>query len=285
MRFYGLTLVTCMLLMSAAASACTLTKSDGTTFRIFNALLYKNLPEDLAEYCIEPINVMYAWEFFPNGPKNAGMAPPSSDVIAKAIHKIKTQNLLTVVDVEHWPLKFAAKEKIQRSVQNYLEMAKQINEGVGSIKFGFYGVIPVTDFSRAIQPNTRPYLSWIADNENVVPIAAHLDAFFPSLYTITPNQTDWVTRAQTHRQLLEKLDNSKPVYPFIWPEYHDQGGKYPPGSYIPEEYWEIQLKWLKENADGFVIWGGHNQTFSPDMRWWQTTKTFISKNFSRKANP
>ena len=50
-------------------------KNTGKHFIIFNALLYDQL-QDLKKYCIEPINVMYAWEFFPRGPKKNDFRMP-----------------------------------------------------------------------------------------------------------------------------------------------------------------------------------------------------------------
>ncbi len=254
-------------------------KITGKRFRIFNALIYKNLP-DVSDLCIEPINVMYAWEFFPRGYKKTDFELPKPEHLKKAIAKTKEKNLITVIDIEHWPIRKASADIQSTSMNNYLAVIKKFKESLPNQIIGYYGIVPTIDFSRAKSlRNGWNYMSWVAENDNILPIANVVDALFPSLYTITPNRKNWLDRAKAHIEESHRLAPGKPVYPFIWPNYHPQGGKYPKGAEIPSDYWKLQLTFLQANVDGLVLWGGNRQFFKDDMQWWREVVKFIHTSF------
>lgn len=258
-------------------------KNTGKRFIIFNALLYEQL-QDLKKYCIEPINVMYAWEFFPRGPKKNDFRMPEPTAIEKAIKKIKTKNEVTVIDIEHWPLAKVSSKVYLKSINNYLVTMNVLKNSLPNVPIGYYGVAPVIDFSRAKNIGSRGYGEWVKENSRMMDVAQSVDAFFPSLYTINSDQRSWLARAKASIDEAHRLGNGKPVYPFIWPNFHEQGGKYPPGTEVPADYWRTQLNFLRENADGFVLWGGYKQTFNSEMMWWKELMSFIEDSFVVKEN-
>lgn len=258
-------------------------KNTGKRFVIFNALLYEQL-QDLKKYCIEPINVMYAWEFFPRGPKRNDFTMPGRITMEKAIQKIKTKNQVTVIDIEHWPLAKVSNSVYSKSINNYLATMGELKNSLPGIPIGYYGVAPVTDFSRAKSIGSRGYRDWVNENSRMMNVAKLVDAFFPSLYTINSDQGSWLARAKASIDEAYRLGGGKPVYPFIWPNFHEQGGKYPPGTEVPADYWRTQLDFLRNNADGFVLWGGYKQKFNSEMTWWKELMSFIEDSFVVKEN-
>ncbi len=280
---YRITLVFILLgILNVTSAQCWLEdKITGKKFKIFNALLYKDLP-NMQDMCIQDINVVYAWKFFPRGHKKNPYAMPSNDAINKVANNAKKQDLLTVIDIEHWGLK--NKNDAEKSVKNYTDVVKQLKKQLPELKIGYYGVVPIVDFSRAKSDVVKSkYMSWVKDNNRVKPIANIVDAAFPSLYTINSNSKSWLSRAKAHIGEARRLAKNKPVYPFVWPNYHRQGGRYPKGYEVEKKYWRLQLEFLRKNADGIVLWGGYKQTFNSRMEWWRETQEFLKDSFFLKT--
>ena len=252
-------------------------KETGRRFIIYNALLYENMPS-MSEFCIKPINVVYAWQLFNGGAKKGSFNLPRNNEIHKVVSEIKAKKLITVIDIEHWPLKDS--QINMRSIENYLSVLRSLKQEVPEIMIGYYGAVPVIDFhgSSAKKSSSR-YQDWIKNNNNVQPIADAVDATFPSLYTIDPNRERWLDNAKSVVTESRRLAPNKPLYPFIWPNYHDQGGKYPEDAEVEADYWSMQLLYLSQHADGIVLWGGYKQKFRNDMIWWKQTVKFIHDHF------
>jgi hypothetical protein len=243
---------------------------------MFDELLYDQKPS-LEQFGLEEINVLYAHNFFV-APQHGDMTLPTNAKLAAAVDKSREAGLVTVLDIEHWPLKGDTEETMLHSVQNYLYVMQYMQAQLDNLCVGYYGVVPVRDFSRAKLPVSDPvYQEWVVDNDRVQPVADIVDAAFPSLYTITTSQADWLSRADAHVREARRLTGG-PVYPFIWPNYHPQGGVFPEGTEIEPDFWRAQLDFCGEYADGFVLWGGNGQTWNEDATWWQITKQWISDN-------
>ncbi len=254
-------------------------KETGKKFRIFNALLYVNAP-DFKNICVGRINVLYAWRFFPRGNKHGDLTLPSKKQLHKLIGDLKDNDSLTVIDIEHWPLKNKPQDIIEKSVENYIYLLKNLKGSLPNIKMGYYGVVPTKDFSRAKQnPESKSYKEWMRQNDNVIKIAELVDASFPSLYTINPVHDEWINRAIAHIDESHRIAPRKPVYPFIWPNYHEQGGKYPCCVEVDRNYWRKQLELLRENSDGLVLWGGYKQEWNENSSWWKETILFLRESF------
>ncbi|MFC1608411.1 hypothetical protein ACFL47_10630, partial [Candidatus Latescibacterota bacterium] len=57
----------------------------------------------------------------------------------------------------------------------------------------------------------------------------------------------------------------KPVYPFIWPEYHPSNSQRT-GTDVTGPYWRRQL-----------VWGGWQRDWEDDAPWWIATKEFLAE--------
>ena len=101
----------------------------------------------------------------------------------------------------------------------------------------------------------------------------HVDAIFPSLYTFYDDSNGWEVYA---RQTLQAARGfNKPVYCYLWPQYHDSNKKLI-GKYMSVKHWRIELETCRKYSDGIVIWNyepDHN--WDPDAPWWKETLNFL----------
>jgi len=86
-------------------------------------------------------------------------------------------------------------------------------------------------------------------------------AFFPSAYTFSSSLSTWNTSLNTVIGKIKAIDTSVPVWPFMWPQYHNS-----PYDFYSVDLWQSQLQALTANKDvnGFVIWGGKNHQVCGD---------------------
>ena len=117
------------------------------------------------------------------------------------------------------------------------------------------------------------YQSLIANHSN--------HAFFPSAYTYSSSLRTWNSSLKSVIAQAQAIDESLPIWPFMWPQYHNS-----PYAFYPVSLWKSQLKALEADSDvdGFVIWGGKNhavcndtcQTIASTEPWLNATRTYLS---------
>jgi hypothetical protein len=91
------------------------------------------------------------------------------------------------------------------------------------------------------------------------------------LYTFYEDRDGWVKYAVAQISEARRYGGNKPVYVFLWPQYHE-----PPNAYLPTDFWRLELETAKQYADGVVIWGGSlHETWDNSAPWWIETKKFI----------
>jgi hypothetical protein len=121
---------------------------------------------------------------------------------------------------------------------------------------GFYGLL---DHTAAIYV---PLARQLAPLEN---------AFFPSMYTFDDDRFKWQQRLQDDVSLANRIAPSKPVYPYLWPQYHQ--GTPRAGQFVDSAYWAFQLETARNLAAGLVIWSPHQPNESAG--WVDATKLFM----------
>ncbi|MGH8082848.1 MAG: hypothetical protein ACREP7_19880 [Lysobacter sp.] len=135
-------------------------------------------------------------------------------------------------------------------------LAKWAHEAAPGHKVGYYG------FPGAIEAK---------DKERGKQLAASVDVFYPSLYTMDDDRDRWRRRMDNMVAAARKLDPAKPVLAFIWPQYHDATAR--DAEFVPADYWRFQLDQLRRAADGAVIWSKRVDGGSRD--WVPTTRSFL----------
>jgi hypothetical protein len=248
-------------------------------FMVFDGTLYTNKP-DLAQYGIQPVNIAYAGQFGSQWFKNAAHLPDKATVqqIARQA-KIKANRV--VLDIEHWPL-HGNPNQVQSSLSKYMTVLQWFKEAAPGLPVGYYGAPPLGDYWKTLKPPTsKEWASFARENDQLKPLAAAVDILFPSLYTFYTDRGGWVRYAYGQIAEARRYGNGKPVYVFLWPQYHDSNPSLK-GAYLPADYWRLQLEMARQYADGIVIWGGWGsdnraKQWNNNAAWWGVTKEFMKK--------
>jgi hypothetical protein len=124
---------------------------------------------------------------------------------------------------------------------------------------GYYGTNTLTDI---------PQVDFTAARE----LARHVDAFFPPLYTFDDDRSRWEKRAKTSLGQCRDLDPKKPVYFYLWPQYHQGTPK--ALQYVDAAYWKFQLETARKYGDGVVFWSRSRDDWDTRSGWWDVTQQF-----------
>ena len=255
------------------------TLPDPKPFIVFDATGYSNKP-DFSMYGIRPIKLAYTAGFGPDWYKDANRLPDLTPVQAVAREAQRKGYGVVVLDIEHWPLT-GSSNSVLNSLAKYMTVLKWFRDAAPGLSVGYYGAPPLRDYWRAIKDtSSQERQSWMAENDQLRSFAGAVDVLFPSLYTFYPDQAGWKKYAIAQIQEARRFGGGKPVYVFLWPQYHDSN-RILGGRYLPADYWLLELETAREYADGVVIWGGWDLKLNKPMLWddsapwWKVTKEFM----------
>lgn len=274
-----LTLIVIFLILSPGAEvhAIECSKPAARPFRMFNGLFFEGQP-DLAAFGLKPIHIVDRGIWAPGVSR---IGPPDASRVRSYVRSLPDDDAPIVLDFEDYDL---AKDDAQaRSGIARLEKILAAFRASGTRReLGFYGYVPLIDYWRAVAPSgSEKYTQWQKQNDRAAPLARNVDALFPSIYTYYPKEEQWVTYASAQICEARRL-SSKPVYVFLWPNYHNEGNPRPPRP-IPGKYWRLQLETAYRLADGIIIWGGWDEAASkkapwdPNAEWWHETTRFMEE--------
>jgi len=242
---------------------------QSASFPVFDATFYKNKP-DLSKSGMRPFSLWYAVNFWE---PLEDRSQPNEAKIASAAKKIRS-DLPLCVDIEEWPVT-GSRDVVRQTVEKYIKVASILRQNNPSVKFGFYGVIPIQDYGRGSgNKGRKAFDTWTRDNDKLKSISEYVDVIYPSLYAFSYDQQKWVNYAVA--SIAEARKHKKPVYVFLWPKFHDNSRL--SGQYINGDFWRVQLNTSMKYADGIVIWGGTNEAWDENAAWWLETKKFLSSN-------
>jgi hypothetical protein len=277
---------TAMLLIGYFWSSETVPASNSSVpavkrFVVFDGTLYRNKP-DLSQLGVKPIRIVYEGEFWDPGQDRDRL--PSEEKVRKIASSVRGIEGSVVIDIERWPtsptVHNVSVATAQESVEKYATVLRWFHESAPGLPIGLYGVMPLIDYWRAIEdPSSVAYRSWVADGERARSLVESVEAFYPSLYTFYPDQQGWVKYAVAQMSEARRLANGRPVYVFLWPQYHNSNTLLGM-TYLDADYWRLELDTARKYADGVVIWGGWGSDDRPadwdeQAEWWKVTKEFI----------
>jgi len=247
------------------------------SFMVFDGTLYKDKP-DFSAYGIRPISLAYAGALGNTWYRTPDQMPDKNQV-GKVAREARTKADYVVIDIEHWPLHGDGRE-VERSVRKFLTVLDWFKEAAPGLNVGFYGAPPIRDYWRAVKgPASKERGEWKHENDALRGLADAVDTLYPSLYTFYSDQDGWVRFAQAQIEEARRYGKGKPVYVFLWPQYHDSNRSLA-GTYLPPDYWRLELETARQYADGIILWGGWGSNNRPakwddDAAWWKVTREFI----------
>lgn len=245
-------------------------------FLIFDATSYFKKP-DLAEYGLKPVTVVFWGMIASVGQDMASL--PKRHLVHNVAEQARSSTGIGVLDIEHWPLA-GDSATVGESIAKYRTLLEWFKNDAPSARFGYYGVAPLRDYWASLQAiDSARYKAWQKQNDSVASIARSADILFPSLYTFYGDRDSWVRYAVAQIREARRYGAGKPVYVFLWPQYHP-ADKTLAGTYLSPEYWRLELETARKYADGIVIWGGYKETWDETAPWWVATKQFLKTEAS-----
>lgn len=275
-RVLGAVLLTLLATIIPTIASSQSTTALAQNYSVYDGTLYRNKP-DLSQHGLQSIAILgrQLW-----GNDKPGEALPNEDRIRLTAQEIAALGTPIVLDIEHWPLQ-GRPELVQNNLNKYLTVLRWFHEVKAPIKVGYYGTVPIRDYWRAIKDVGHPeHQAWRAENDRLRSLALAVDVLFPSLYTFYDDREGWRRYAIAQIAQARRFGGGKPIYVFLWPQFHDsnRGLK---GTYLPVDFWRLELETAREYADGVVIWGGWGADNRPaqwdeQAEWWQVTKGFLA---------
>jgi len=215
--------------------------------------------------------------------------PPKERVIEFTTRKYANYIGLFVADIESWALTGSDK-KVSDNVKKYLTVLEWIKSAAPKATVGYYGKPPIANYSATQKgQDHKKYQNWQRNNDRIAPLANAVDILFPSLYPVNENRDGWVRYAIGQISEARRLGKGKKVYPFINPRYHSRArnkfGLDLAFDPVPQDYFLLQLKTLKQYADSVVIWDWSGRPWNEQEPWWRATLEFLASESSLPNNP
>jgi hypothetical protein len=242
-------------------------------FTVYDALLYIGRP-DTRRYGMTPFRVVYTQEFWP---EIGGCAPASESGARNAADAVWNSgyrgNVTLDIECESLDIRFHELAEVDAAITFHLQMQGWFQDQRPELKTGLYYQPPISDIrgSDFVDPSAI-----MAANDYLEQITVQSNVLFPQCYTLGDEYSFWYNSTRLRISEARRIAGTKPVYCFIWPQFHEMAG--PPLAHtpIPGGFWADQLNALYNmGADGAVIWGGYQTQWDPNAEWWQATQTFL----------
>ena len=230
-------------------------QSGKQAFSLYDNMFYKGKPDTAGDGLIAS-NILYENQIWPKR-QNMAVLPKREEFEALVRQAIVSPGPL-VIEVESFPLR-GTPEAARHNMEILAKLADWAHEAAPGKVIGFYGTNTLSD---VLQPNQA-----LAKE-----LASHVDAFFPSLYTFDDSRANWEKRAVAAQTEARGLDEKKPIYFYLWPQYHE--GTARALRYVPGDYWKFQLETARRYSNGVVLWGPSQYAWNPRSGWWTATQEF-----------
>jgi hypothetical protein len=230
---------------------------DQKSFLIYDNLFYKGKP-DTAKDGLIASNVLYEDKIWPD--KQAPRVLPSREAFEALVREHATNPGPLVIDIEHISLR-SSPESARQSMKLLAQLADWAHEAVPGKVIGYYGTNTLSNVLPANEALARE-------------LTSHVDAFFPPIYNFDDNRTNWEKRAQAAQAEAHALDAKKPVYFYLWPQYHVGSAR--ALRYVDGDYWRFQLETAHRYGDGVVLWGPDAYAWNDKSGWWYATEKFAA---------
>lgn len=241
---------------------------------IFDTTWYlnKNISNDIF---FKPMTILYQGKLL----SGKGHTEIDIDFLKNVAKNLPKSSIPYILDIELWNVHMDDDMEANKNIDKYILVIDTMKKARPDLKFGYYGVLPNSNYFAPVNRASQELDKWLHVNKRLKRLASHVDVVCPSVYTFGPDIDKWKVFAIANIQEAKKY--GKPVYPFIWPQFHECNLKLK-WTYIGNEYVYEELSLVSREADGVIMWGGWDLTNDRAMQWdenapwWQMTKKFIS---------
>src|SRR5215467_3517950 len=218
--------------------------SKRETFDLYDSLLFISKP-DLSRYGLKRVRTVYENELWPPKrsaiPNEAAVRSKARAVLAEGV----TAAVPVILDVEQYSvdvrLDISHINPDTSTVDANLIKLEQIidwfkNEAP-TLQVGFFDVaapligLPVTGQQPA---NDAELAIWKRANSYLIPFVTHVDALYPSLYTVDTDPAKWVASAQRIISETKRIGPGRSVRDVMRSPLAK--------TYIDYDYWMLQLR-------------------------------------------
>ena len=262
-----------LLLVASFIIACTLNALEIDVKPIYDATKYRAKPQRLAD-TFPPITVLYVNQLL--GKKY------TIDLVKlrQVASTLPPTEVPYILDIEIWDVHIEDDNEANENIDKYILVIDTMKKARPDLKFGYYGVLPNRDYWAPVSSDPEKLALWNRINKRLKRLAEYVDVVCPSLYTFYDDLENWKQYALENIKRARQY--GKPVYPFLWPEYHNSN-KHLRGQFIAGAVWGEQLAYVYEYADGIIVWGGWNlskeyygpKLWNENASWWRVTKAFL----------
>ena len=254
---WSVLIATAVILATGAGQASSLPAQAGVAqkFPIFDNMGYKEKPDTAPDGLI-PSNVIYEKQIWPDR-RLVGVLPDRETFVALVRSEAKNPGPL-VMDIESFSLRGPV-EFARHNMEILAKLADWAHEAVPHKVIGFYGTNTLSDIPAANAAITKE-------------LAGHVDAFFTAMYSFDDDRARWEKRAQSARDQARELDPKKPLYFYLWPQYHVGSAR--ALRYVGGDFWKFQLETSQKYSDGIVLWGSATYVWNVKSGWWASTEEF-----------
>lgn len=264
--------ITACLLAALTAMSQAEPASQAKSFTVFDNLHYVGKPDAsrLAKFGIVNCNIIYEGSIWKGGKKNPNVGKlPDENAYKQIVRKKSRQPGPVAIDIEGLYLS-GKPEVVEPRFTLFTTLTRWTQEAAPGRLVGWYGH---GLFPEHPGKNYRKEASLLAKTVN---------AFFPSMYTFNDDRAAWKKKAESLVAAAHKIAPGKPVYFYIWPQYH--GGTQKALQFLSGDYWLWQLKTAKKaGADGVVMWSSGKPVWNPNAAWWKATLKFLKGNKTSKS--
>ncbi len=225
-------------------------------------------------------------------------------------HETTTRNFLRqvqgkvfVIDIECYPvdIRLNSADAVRASIEQYLKVIRWTREERPDLKIGIYSILPLSDFwtpnnyhealaiiaagpqhprygwAQLVLPGRQQRMdAWKAANDFLRPIADAVDIIFPSLYMHAEDPAGFDNFARGNIAEAKRYGN-KPVFPFIWPRYHESSGQRAGDLMSAETMLSYYHSVKAHEANGMILWdAGHNRPWDSSFPWLLALINFLS---------
>ncbi len=223
-------------------------------FVVYDNMFFRGKPDTTSAGLVLS-NILYEGSIWPHRAGEGKLPKRSTYEALVRSHSVNPGPF--VIDIELLPLKGADAQRNMKTLATLADWARQAVPGkaVGFYRSGTLTRVPHADLALARE------------------LATHVDAFFPPMYTFDDDRVKWAQRAKQEADEAHDMGAGKPVYFYLWPQYHDNTPKQ--FQWVDSAYWTLQLETSRKYANGIVIWGSSKYAWDTSTGWWTATQAFM----------